>query len=368
MRLYCFVGFVFFLLLFLVACDGVNIRSPKFLGTGREVNAPVTGSAREELELPHPLGTTRIDTPLNNILVEHLRPSSNNDYVIHAQLSKYHQAQLYTFQGVLGQQLNITMRSEDFDAFLIVLDSQGNVVAVNDDHNNPEMLYSLDAALTVTLPQTGLYFLLASSFHYIDTILSDGSIDNLNYHILMTTLQDGEATSTILPQNSLARALQSGDFLRKEHHTGKSVSYFSFDAAVGDTVKLRLHSEDFDTLLQLYAPSGQRVAVSDDAVGQGTNSSIRYMIPVAGRYLVLASDVFFYNQGRKNALLKQQGGEFFLDFSHDSADRPENPDSVEDLDEDPDEDPDKDLDEDPDSVEDPESVESTEAVNDDAEL
>lgn len=325
MRLHCFVGLVFFLLIFLVACDGVHIRSPRFLGVGRAADAPVTGSTREALELPHPLGTTRIDTPLNNVLVEHLRPSSDNDYVIHAQLSKHHQAQLYTFQGVLGQQLSITMRSEDFDAFLIILDSQGNVIAVNDDHNNPEMLYSLDATLTLNLPRTGLYFLLASSFHYIDTILNDDSIDTLNYHILMTTLQDGEATSAILPQNSLARALQSGDFLRKEHPTGKSVSYFSFDAAVGDTIHLRLHSEDFDTLLQLYAPSGQRVAVSDDAVGQGTNSSIRYTIPVAGRYLVLASDVFFYNQGHKNTLLKQQGGEFFLDFSHDRHEITESP-------------------------------------------
>lgn len=280
-------------------------------GERREARQP-----RAEAALPHPLGTTRIDMPFNNILVENLRPSSDNDYIIHAQLSKYHQAQLYTFQASAEQQLSIMMRSKDFDAFLIVLDSYGNVIAVNDDHNTSEQLYSLDAAMTLTLPHTGLYFLLASSFHYIDTILTDDNINTLNYHILMTTQQDGKEDITIMPRNALARALRSGDFLRREHYKPQSVSYFSFDAAVGDTVHLRLYSDDFDTLLQLYAPNGQRVAVSDDAPGQGTNSSIHYTVPITGRYLVLASDVFFYNQGRKNTPLKQQGGEFFLNFSH----------------------------------------------------
>lgn len=65
----------------------------------------------------------------------------------------------YTFQGQAGQQIRITMSSQEIDAYLILLDPNGNSL-VQDDNSGG----GADAEIVIELPMTGTYTILANSF------------------------------------------------------------------------------------------------------------------------------------------------------------------------------------------------------------
>ncbi|MBP0000449.1 MAG: M48 family metalloprotease [Cyanobacteria bacterium SID2] len=67
---------------------------------------------------------------------------------------------LYRFDGQAGQEVRIQMDSTDFDTYLILLGPDDRPLAENDDRsrNNP------NSELTVTLPVTGTYRIVANSY------------------------------------------------------------------------------------------------------------------------------------------------------------------------------------------------------------
>lgn len=68
--------------------------------------------------------------------------------------------QEYSFQGREGQTITILLESEDFDTFLILLGPDEQVVGQNDDAS----ARTLNSLLTVTLPATGTYRILANAY------------------------------------------------------------------------------------------------------------------------------------------------------------------------------------------------------------
>lgn len=78
--------------------------------------------------------------------------------------SHYH---LYMFRGTAGQQVVITMRSEDFDAYLVggSMDGSRFVESESDDDGAG----GTDARLTVTLGATGLYVVRANTLEAGET-------------------------------------------------------------------------------------------------------------------------------------------------------------------------------------------------------
>ncbi|MEO0536417.1 MAG: trypsin-like peptidase domain-containing protein [Cyanobacteria bacterium P01_A01_bin.123] len=67
----------------------------------------------------------------------------------------------YTFQGEAGQQVTVTMESPDFDTFLVLLDPSGQPIADNDDIVAGS---NLNSQITITLPQSGAYRIIANSY------------------------------------------------------------------------------------------------------------------------------------------------------------------------------------------------------------
>lgn len=63
----------------------------------------------------------------------------------------------FIYQGRAGEQITVTMRSSDFDAWLVVDDPNGPLHEHNDDGAG-----GTDAMLTVTLPHDGAYVILAN--------------------------------------------------------------------------------------------------------------------------------------------------------------------------------------------------------------
>ena len=66
----------------------------------------------------------------------------------------------YVFNGQQGQNVTITLDSQDFDAYLLLIDDQGNKIAENDDkaQNNS------NAAIRIALPYTGQYRVIVNAY------------------------------------------------------------------------------------------------------------------------------------------------------------------------------------------------------------
>ncbi|WP_346292835.1 PPC domain-containing protein [Sphaerothrix gracilis] len=67
----------------------------------------------------------------------------------------------YMIECRSGQTLTITLESGDFDAYLMVYDTQGQRIAQNDDIS-PD---NRNASVTVTVPEDGLYRIVANAYN-----------------------------------------------------------------------------------------------------------------------------------------------------------------------------------------------------------
>ncbi|MGC1308495.1 MAG: PPC domain-containing protein [Phormidesmis sp.] len=66
----------------------------------------------------------------------------------------------YTFSADGGQQITISLMSQDFDPYLILLDPQGRRISENDDIS----LEDRNSQLVIVLPNTGTYTVVANSY------------------------------------------------------------------------------------------------------------------------------------------------------------------------------------------------------------
>ncbi|MGB3514066.1 MAG: trypsin-like peptidase domain-containing protein [Microcoleaceae cyanobacterium] len=66
---------------------------------------------------------------------------------------------LYAFEGKSGQKISIDMSSEQIDSYLILLSSNGQELAQDDDSGGEK-----NARIVITLPEDGTYKLLANSY------------------------------------------------------------------------------------------------------------------------------------------------------------------------------------------------------------
>ncbi len=65
---------------------------------------------------------------------------------------------IHTFEGKAGEQLTIDLVSEKFNTYLMLLDSEANKIAEDDDSGSQQ-----NAKIIVTLPQTGTYIIAVTS-------------------------------------------------------------------------------------------------------------------------------------------------------------------------------------------------------------
>jgi len=96
-------------------------------------------------------------TPTARTLLQEQGQLDVNSPVLQEDNSLY---QDYSFQGTSGQSVTITMESNEFDTYLILMDSEGQVIEQNDDAT-PN---STNSAITVRLPRTGSYRVIANAY------------------------------------------------------------------------------------------------------------------------------------------------------------------------------------------------------------
>lgn len=228
-------------------------------------------------------------------------------------LTENAQAKLYAFNAVEGDAVTVTMTqiTEELDPFIVLLGPSGEVIASDDDSGTP---FLASAITDVALPATGTYFIMATSFQFVDDILEfEGEAKELAFELTLNGISPVEEANV----RFFAGQLTAGETLTGESTTEFPVFYFRFEGAAGSTVNLAMASDDFNTVLHVFSPSGVRVAVNNNADDGTVNSAIDGLIlPEDGTYLVFATDVFFYNAvSTEDELLTYTGGMFEITFN-----------------------------------------------------
>ncbi|NET82915.1 MAG: tetratricopeptide repeat protein [Moorea sp. SIO1F2] len=70
----------------------------------------------------------------------------------------------HTFEGKAGEQITIELTSDEFDPYLILIDLEANLIAQDNDSGEGK-----NARITVTLPTTGTYVIVANSYNKQET-------------------------------------------------------------------------------------------------------------------------------------------------------------------------------------------------------
>lgn len=214
-----------------------------------------------------------------------------NDATVTDSLTSTEQSRLYAFNGTAGDIVTITMiqRSEELDPLVVLLGPDGTVIGSDDDSGEVPLSAKISRA---ELPLDGTYFVLASSWEYIDVLLDLTELPaDLEYDLKIT----GVTASTDMLVSYEAQGIESGSVVEGMIDANKPVAYFTFTGNAGDVINLTMASDDFDTILHVFDQKGARIAVNDDVSDIDINSAItNFELPSDGRYLVFATNLFFY--------------------------------------------------------------------------
>lgn len=178
----------------------------------------------------------------------------------------------YEFQAVEGQPVEISMTTDDFDAYLDVLDGRDKSLASDDDSGG-----DLNPRVVFTPPSDGTYRIEARP-------LGSGEGD---FELKL------EAVAPPPPpvELSIGQKLE-GELLDAAASLGGDDRYDGYRLTLteGQRVQIIMRSADFDTVLEIGKDEKVFTALEtdDDGLGEGTNSRLQFTVPSTGAYLVRA--------------------------------------------------------------------------------
>ena len=205
----------------------------------------------------------------------------------------------YLYQGQAGEQLTLTLRSNQFDTWLVIDDPASSFRETNDDGDG-----GTNSRLTVTLPRTATYVIAANS-------LNKGATGSYSLNLQSNRAGGGAAAgasgsggasgnggelSAMIRRGGLPRIavgqtvngqLTSGDFLRSDGTYGDGYLY---QGTAGEKLKLTLRSREFDSWLVVDEPAGPYRETNDDGGGDNDSQMI-VTLPRSGTYLIVANSV-----------------------------------------------------------------------------
>ncbi|MEB3210138.1 MAG: trypsin-like peptidase domain-containing protein [Leptolyngbyaceae bacterium] len=214
-------------------------------------------------------------TPNNSPLRGTLDSSSN---VLESDNSYF---DVYTFNVQQGQNITIDMMSSELDAYLILLDPNGQDIAQDDDGGN-----GTNARLVVTAPVSGEYTVLANSY-------AVGEVGDYQLQVSAGTTTATTGSGILLQEEGVlgqgSRVLESDGSLYQVH---------DFFGEAGQQVTVVLESNEFDTYLILVGPNEQVIEQNDDVSPNNLNSAITVTLPVSGMYQAIANAYDSTGRGR----------------------------------------------------------------------
>jgi len=202
----------------------------------------------------------------------------------------------YLYRGQAGEQLTVTLRSNQFDTWLVVDDPGSSFRETNDDGDG-----GTSSRMTVTLPRTTTYIIVANSLSkgatgsYSLSVQSNrsggggggGSVASSGSGGELSTLYSRGGLSRIGVGQTVNGQLTGGDFLRTD---GTYADGFLYNGQAGEKLKITLRSTQFDSWLVVDEPNGPYRETNDDGAG-GNDSQMIVTLPRSGPYLIVANTV-----------------------------------------------------------------------------
>lgn len=205
-------------------------------------------------------------------------------------LAAGHAYDAFTIEGRSGEVVTVTLRSADFDAYLVLARSSGPIteeVAADDDGGG-----GTDARVVRTLPADGPYIVVVRG------LAPDAAGA---YTLELGTLERRSATVTPIDRGET----RVGALGAEDDFTDDLAYYelYPFEARAGERVAAVMRSGDFDTYVVVGYWDGEtlvELAANDDGFGDGTSDSrVVVTLPEDGTYAV-----------RATSLEGQQSGQF----------------------------------------------------------
>lgn len=195
----------------------------------------------------------------------------------------------WRFRGQAGHTYAVTLRSDEFDAYLAVGSSAGP--GCGDCETDDDGGGGTDARVEFRVSSSGAYEIRANS-------LSQGETGAYTLE-----LQDlGESVGRPAPEADVsATPIQAGAVVRGELSEGDAraaddsfYDLYAYRGHAGEVLTINLSSEDFDTFLAIgHRVDGEFEELdSNDDVETGTDSRIRITLPEDGEYLIRANSLF----------------------------------------------------------------------------
>ncbi len=192
----------------------------------------------------------------------------------------------FVFDGVANQLVTITLEANGFDAYVQLLDGDGQVVAEDDDSAG-----NLNAQITdAALPADGRYSIIASSFSGSasgDFTLTLGEADFGEIPSVGTPTPTPTAGGEVI--TGVIGAINFGDSVNGTLPEDTRAAQFTFEGSAGDVVTISLSSSDFDSYLSLKNADGQEVAYDDDSAGNLNALIENFALPTDGTYTIEAT-------------------------------------------------------------------------------
>ncbi|NWG18642.1 MAG: PPC domain-containing protein [Chloroflexi bacterium] len=165
----------------------------------------------------------------------------------------------YSLEGRAGELVSIGLSSDDFDAYLRVLDPSGLELASDDDGGS-----GLNARIALLqLPADGTYTILAESLN--------GDTGSYTLVVSAVTIQPIEYTQVV--EGTLA---------------DESVTIYRFRGQQGDVITLSADSNTFDAYLSLLQPDAANLPLAEDDDSGGSRNALigPYTLLTTGDYFI----------------------------------------------------------------------------------
>ena len=194
----------------------------------------------------------------------------------------------YSFSANSGDILDAQLSSEVFDAYLVLLNSAGAELTMDDD-SGPDLNAHISE---YTLPETGEYTLLATSWRYYH-LGESASTGEFRLDFQLTSDAMPTPSSEASPSTSTTTESDSeGEFeteISASLSEAEPIMRFTFRASAGQSISARLRSDEFDPYLMIENTAGETLVSDDDGDG-GLNSRIEdYTFSEEGEYSIVVS-------------------------------------------------------------------------------
>jgi hypothetical protein len=168
-------------------------------------------------------------------------------------------------------QVEITLESSDFDAYLYLIGPDGDIAGENDDSDA-----SLDSRMVERLDQEGTYRIIATSYELHEGAYTLSIEERRTRALEARVIEIGATIAGELTTDDPMGAARSRHF-----------DPYELDLVTDQHVVFTMRSTEVDSGLRVNLPSGE--LLRDDNSGGGLDAMISLVAPFDGTYLVVAT-------------------------------------------------------------------------------